>query len=172
MMPLQTWTLFNGFSSSRNRVDHSPSPAQVHQTRDTTRMPRQQDMEQRGCKVGLNASGEKIYGFYVVKYSSYIYFLSRASTVARETCGAPRVHGAGGWVRGQSWRGFGSVLSPVSPWYHPSVLWGSPSEASGIWVWFSWGRDVPPRMAGLRPQPRWGSFGGTKRMAEGSCPDG
>lgn len=61
---------------------------------------------------------------------------------------------------------------PVSPWYHPSVLWGSPSEASGIWVWFSWGRDAPPRMAGLRPQPRWGSFGGTKRMAEGSCPDG
>lgn len=77
----------------------------------------------------------------------------------------------------------GSVASPglaldrfyplsLSPWYHPSVLWGSPSEASGIWVWFSWGRDVPPRMAGLRPQPRWGRFGGTKRMAEGSCPDG
>jgi hypothetical protein len=62
-MPLQTWTLFNGFSSSRNRVDHSPSPAQVHQTRDTTRMPRQQDMEQRGCKVGLNASGEKYMDF-------------------------------------------------------------------------------------------------------------
>lgn len=68
------------------------------------------------------------------------------------------MHGAGGWVRGQSWLGFGSGLSPVSPWYHPSVLWGSPSEASGIWVWFSWGGDAPPRMAGLRPQPRWGGL--------------
>lgn len=58
-------------------------------TRDTTRRPRQQDMEQRGCKVGLNASGEKYMDFYVVKYSSYIYFLSRASAVAKETYGAP-----------------------------------------------------------------------------------
>lgn len=172
MMPLQTWTLFNGFSSSRNRVDHSPSPAQVHQTRDTTRMPRQQDMEQRGCNVGLNANGEKYMDFMLSNIVHTFIFSAELQLLLGRQYGAPGVHGAGGWVRGQSWLGFGSGLSPVSPWYHPSVLWGSPSEASGIWVWFSWGRDAPPRMAGLRPQPRWGSFGGTKRMAEGSCPDG
>lgn len=95
-------------------------------------MPGQQDMEQRVCKVGLNANGEKYMDFYVVKYSSYIYFLSRASTVARETRGAPQGHGAGGWVRGQSWPGFGSVLSPVSlSMVPPQCPMGQPQRGLG-----------------------------------------
>lgn len=173
MMPLQTWTLLNGFSSSRNRADHSRSPAQVHQTRDTTRMPRQQDMEQRGCKVGLNANGEKYMDFMLSNIVHTFIFSAELRLLLGRHMELHEYTAQEAGVHGQSWLGFGLVLSPVSPWYHPSVLWGSPSEASGIWVWFSWGRNIPPRMAGLQPQPRWGwGLGGTKRTAEGSCPDG
>lgn len=170
-LTLQTWTLYDGFPGSRSRVNHSPSSAQVHQTRDTTRRPRQQDMKQRGCKVGLNANGEKYMDFMLSNIVHTFIFSAELRLLLRRHMELLECTGV--WVRGQSWRGFGSVLSPVFPWHHPCVLWGSPSEASGIWVWFSWARsDVPPRTAGLRPQPRRGSFGGTKRMAEGSCPDG
>ena len=126
---------------------------------------------ERGCEVGLNASGEKYMDFMLSNivhtfiFSAELRLLLRRHMELHE-CTAQEA---------------GSVASPglaldqfypVSLWHHPSVLWGSPSEASGIWVWFSWGRGAPPRTAGLRPQPRWGSFGGTKRVAEGSCPDG
>lgn len=53
------------------------------------------------------------------------------------------------------------VMTPVSL--------GQPRQAPGVRVWFGWGGGAPQRMAGLRPRPTAGSFGGTKRMAEGAA---
>lgn len=114
LMPLQTWTLLNGFSSIRNRVDHSRSPAQVHQTRDTTRMPRQQDMEQRGCKVGLNANGEKYMDFMLSNIVHTFIFSAELRLLLGRHTELHEYTAQEAGVRGQSWLGFGSVLSRLS----------------------------------------------------------
>lgn len=129
-------------------------------------------MKQRGCKVGLNANGEKYMDFMLSNivhtfiFSAELQLLLRRHMELHE-CMAQEA---------------GSVASPglALDQFYPLSFHGTtpvsygaaPARPQAFVFGSAGGRGAPPRMAGLRPQPRWRSFGGTKRVAEGSCPDG